>query len=142
MKDEVVSRDQRVIGSYIATTTGDTVASIVNIYAPAVRTERIVFFSNILDIPFLHYTTNPDIPGFVVGNFNMSIPTTGEHTTANNRLTSWHEWISNNFFNCFPSGLPTFQRGSITKSTIDYIFGRKEIASLISGCQQVYLPSQ
>ncbi|KAI9349962.1 hypothetical protein BD770DRAFT_446075 [Pilaira anomala] len=96
LKDEVVSRDQRSIATHIINSSGDTVASIINIYAPASSTERSLFFTSFPDLPFLNYITT-DFPGFILGYFNMSLPsTTG--------TADWKDWISTNFFNCFPAG--------------------------------------
>ncbi|KAI9358051.1 hypothetical protein BD770DRAFT_456336 [Pilaira anomala] len=115
LKDEVVSRDQRSIATHVINSSGDTIVSIINIYAPASLTARSLFFTCFPDLPFLNYIT-ADVPGFVLRDFNMSSPTT-------TGTTDWEDWISTNFFNCFPAGSTTFQRGSLTRTTIDLFLG-------------------
>lgn len=133
LQDSVISRDQRSMAAVVNTSSGDTIASIINMYAPADRTDRSAFFGSFLDLPLLNYI-NAEYPGFLLGDFNTNI---------NNHQTSpWFEWISQRMFNCFPSGAPTFQRGAQIKTTIDYVFGLRDFETRISGCQQQYIPSQ
>ncbi|KAG2233294.1 hypothetical protein INT48_001606 [Thamnidium elegans] len=140
LKDEVVSLDQRAVASYVNSLSGDTVSSIVNIYAPAEIMARKLYYQNFMDIPFLHYIT-AEVPDFLLDDFNTNLSSLNNNTNINSSPYMWQEWLANNFKNCFPAGLLTFQSSTQIKSTIDFIFCHHDLSPLITGCQQVYLPS-
>lgn len=140
LKDEVISLDQRTVALYVTNLSGDIVTSIINVYAPADTLARKIFYQNFMDIPFLHYITD-EIPGFLLGDFNISLSSLNNNSKVNNDSHRWKEWLTNNFRNCFPAGLPTFQSNTQTKTTIDFIFGHHDLSPLITGSQQIYLPS-
>ena len=51
------------------------------------------------------------------------------------------QWLSTNFNNCFPAHEPTFIRG-VSRTTIDFIFAHRDLASRITGRQQQFMPPE
>ena len=132
-----ISLDERVITASIMDQSGSLLCRLTNVYAPAQRSERLLFYDSFLSLPM--FPSVGSDPWLLLGDFNMDMSTVTLNTTSS--LRSWLDWVYLHFNNCFTSSAPTFVRGE-SRSTIDYVFGHLSLGPRIINCNQTYLPSR
>ncbi|KAI8968756.1 Endonuclease/exonuclease/phosphatase, partial [Pilobolus umbonatus] len=136
-----ITRDQRVVACEIEHKQQlfDNFL-LINIYAPAQRPTRQLFFEYLLNLPIfrLDVSTNPDTIGInnqdnmekmIVGDFNYnSSPST--RPNLNSPQYNWKSLMDTHYVDCLAEHLssPTFRRGT-TCSSIDYFFASQGIAT-------------
>jgi hypothetical protein len=131
-----ITRDERCITATILDDQDTPIISITNIYAPAQAKDRMDFLENLHELRVLE----DDFSGtwMILGDLNASLD---RNTTIPPRLRPWYNWLQTHFNNCFSQNTPTFKRGT-QRSTIDYIFAPRTMASHITNTQQHFLPTE
>ncbi|CDH61168.1 hypothetical protein RO3G_01611 [Lichtheimia corymbifera JMRC:FSU:9682] len=133
----MVSMDERVVVASIMDQHHHTVCRIINSYVPAQRYARQDFLSSYLHMPFIEEVDAG--PWLMVGDFNMNLHR--HDTTQLQYVKPWFDWLIAHFDNCFPQGLPTFQR-SHSCTTIDYIYGHYSLMSRLTNASSHFLPGE
>jgi exonuclease III len=117
-QNEFITKDERCIAAEIIDLESNSLMTVMNIYAPAQKNGRIIFFREILHLQLLF---NKPKKLILLGDFNLHI-----HNHISQAEKPFYKWISTNLTNCFPfqneeQPLPTF-RTNEQSSIIVYIF--------------------
>lgn len=128
--------------SYDNTTNNQhTILQILNIYAPAVRQERKLFYAQLMDTSIIRNLLCDTIGHFfIMGDFNHTYSSSST-ILPTGTTREWIDCLQLHYHDCFEQDkLVTFRRGEHS-STIDHIFCRPDTSLNVKEKHQGFLNS-
>ena len=133
--DTEVLLDERCLVASVVDASSNVVCKVANIYVPAQSSDRPSFLSSFLSLSLWSNVFNT--PWMLMGDFNIHLHSLSVSRQAD--VAPLVHWLRTHFTNCHPEGLPTFPKSN---TFIDYLFGHSSLASRLTNCQLLYLPSK
>lgn len=133
--NEYMTKEGRgVIIDIVDTTTSQHICHILNIYAPANRIDRPLFYHNLQQLLSQYPEQFSNM--IIMGDFNLHL----NRAQIPSEYSQWSQWLHTNFTNCF-GGLqfPTYASGRY-RTTIDYIFAHNSLVRHIRNPNGEFLP--